>query len=350
MKEHKLGHSFGTSSSGPFKAESFCFKSWLVMENPDEVRFPVQNKGDSISSLISNRPHILPWRDGITFAIFDSYCLISKKGMRVLHESMAFRIKECERAVQAALRKEISYKELSDCITSPDRRSGQLFLESKGEISDKTISMFLETIELMNIKTKTEKDSSKPAFVAYRNLSLQKTPEVVLGRIWSGKGSQERAVSFWNKPQDILGQKDKILSFVSSFGDPTTYYYDVQDKVLSYEQFMQNKTEDSPKFDTSIVHSMPPSQIKTQLQNMIGTRKSRPIDVRTRQLAQTSESFERLLELWNDIGHSGEALPLPESALNEARRRRAEMVSNPDVGSTHQEIWKRIREARHWVR
>jgi len=272
--------------------QSLKFKSWLIMENPDEVRFPSDKEGDSISSLISNRPRTLPWRNGITFAIFDSYYLLSRKGVRVLHESIAFRIKECERAVQAALNKEITHEELSACITSPERKSGQLFLDSKGEISEKTIGLFLKTIDLINTKIKTEKESSKPAFVAYRNLSLQKTPEVILGRIWTGQGPQERAISFWNKPQDILGQKDIVLSFVSLFGDPTTYHYDVQDKVSSYEQFMQNNAQDSPEFDTSIIHAMPPSQLKTQLQNMIGMRKSRPVDIRTKQLAQTSENFK----------------------------------------------------------
>ncbi len=59
-----------------------------------------------------------------------------------------------------------------------------------------------------------------------------------------------------------------------------------------------------------------------------------------------AEKLRVIEELWDDIGRSNEPVPLPEGALHEAKRRRDDMVSDPQLGLTHEEVWKRIREAR----
>lgn len=50
----------------------------------------------------------------------------------------------------------------------------------------------------------------------------------------------------------------------------------------------------------------------------------------------------RIVEfLWDDLGNSLTAIPLPEWAEQEAIRRREEM-KNPSFGLTHEETWRRI--------
>ncbi len=50
----------------------------------------------------------------------------------------------------------------------------------------------------------------------------------------------------------------------------------------------------------------------------------------------------RIVEfLWDDLGNSSTAIPLPEWAEQEAIRRREEM-KNPSFGLSHEETWRRI--------
>ena len=56
----------------------------------------------------------------------------------------------------------------------------------------------------------------------------------------------------------------------------------------------------------------------------------------------------RLVErIWDDLAATEEPLPLPEWAKKEAARRRDEMLADPGLGYTHDEIWKRIDDSRH---
>ena len=57
---------------------------------------------------------------------------------------------------------------------------------------------------------------------------------------------------------------------------------------------------------------------------------------------------EKLLlvqQIWDDLA-SSDSLPLPDWAIMEAKRRREEMVSDPELGKTHSEVVERIREWR----
>ena len=49
-------------------------------------------------------------------------------------------------------------------------------------------------------------------------------------------------------------------------------------------------------------------------------------------------------QIWDDL--SEERLPLPDWALEEVARRRDEMVKDPNLGLTHDEVWRRINDAR----
>ena len=56
----------------------------------------------------------------------------------------------------------------------------------------------------------------------------------------------------------------------------------------------------------------------------------------------------RLVErIWDELVASDEPIPLPDWAINEAARRRDELLVDPTLGLTHEEVWKRIDGARN---
>jgi len=60
-------------------------------------------------------------------------------------------------------------------------------------------------------------------------------------------------------------------------------------------------------------------------------------------LALSAQEKLRIIELlWDDLGASGEAIPLPDWVEQEGVRRRDEMKANPGTGLTHEEVWDRI--------
>ncbi len=55
----------------------------------------------------------------------------------------------------------------------------------------------------------------------------------------------------------------------------------------------------------------------------------------------------RLVEqIWDDLALEETPLPLPDWAVTEATRRRDEMLTDPKLGITHDEAWKRIDDSR----
>lgn len=55
----------------------------------------------------------------------------------------------------------------------------------------------------------------------------------------------------------------------------------------------------------------------------------------------------RLVErIWDDVASSPDEIPIPAWVIEEAQRRRDEMIANPEIGVTHEEMWERIRKAR----
>ncbi len=52
----------------------------------------------------------------------------------------------------------------------------------------------------------------------------------------------------------------------------------------------------------------------------------------------------RLVELlWDDLGAADVEIPLPEWVDEEAGRRREEMLQDPALGMSHDEVWQRIK-------
>ena len=60
-----------------------------------------------------------------------------------------------------------------------------------------------------------------------------------------------------------------------------------------------------------------------------------------------SEKLRLVEQIWDDLAAEEAPLPLPDWAIAEATRRRDAMLADPNLGSTHDEVWKRIGDARN---
>lgn len=59
-----------------------------------------------------------------------------------------------------------------------------------------------------------------------------------------------------------------------------------------------------------------------------------------------AEKLKLVEQIWDDLA-SEESLPLPKWAVSETVRRRDEMLADPNLGSTDEELWKRINHLRN---
>jgi hypothetical protein len=67
-----------------------------------------------------------------------------------------------------------------------------------------------------------------------RTAMLAVNPQVILGRLWVDKS----VVSFWNHWPRILQASSDVLKFVSFFGDPKRFEYDVRNIEVSYDDIL----------------------------------------------------------------------------------------------------------------
>jgi putative addiction module component (TIGR02574 family) len=64
---------------------------------------------------------------------------------------------------------------------------------------------------------------------------------------------------------------------------------------------------------------------------------------RTELLALSAlEKLEIIEMLWDDLGSADREIPLPDWVDQEVVRRREELIANPEIGLTHEEVWSRI--------
>lgn len=59
-----------------------------------------------------------------------------------------------------------------------------------------------------------------------------------------------------------------------------------------------------------------------------------------------SEKLRLVERIWDDLATERSSIPLPEWAVAEALRRRDEMLADPKLGCRHEEVWRRIDDAR----
>ena len=62
---------------------------------------------------------------------------------------------------------------------------------------------------------------------------------------------------------------------------------------------------------------------------------------------EPAEKLRLVEQIWDDLAAAGSPLPLPDWAVTEAVRRRDEMLADPKLGSTDEEVWKRISDSRN---
>lgn len=59
------------------------------------------------------------------------------------------------------------------------------------------------------------------------------------------------------------------------------------------------------------------------------------------------EKLRLVEQIWDDLAAQDSPIPLPDWARAEATRRRDEMLADPNLGSTHDEVWTRIDDSRN---
>ena len=60
-----------------------------------------------------------------------------------------------------------------------------------------------------------------------------------------------------------------------------------------------------------------------------------------------AEKLRLVEQIWDDLAAQEAPLPMPDWALTEATRRRDELLADPNLGSSHDEVWKRINDSRN---
>jgi len=60
-----------------------------------------------------------------------------------------------------------------------------------------------------------------------------------------------------------------------------------------------------------------------------------------------NDKLQLVERIWDDLAANGGAMPLPDWAVEEATRRRDQMLADPKLGFTHEEVWKRIDDSRN---
>ena len=80
---------------------------------------------------------------------------------------------------------------------------------------------------------------------------------------------------------------------------------------------------------------------------MAGSEEEMDVYTETIRDMAPAEKLFLVERIWDDLSAQGASLPLPDWAVAEATRRRDEMLTDPKLGSTHEEVWKRISDSRN---
>lgn len=234
------------------------FRGWLLNEDPDELRRSKDAEGRPIT-----------FRSGVTFTLLDGFYLSSKGEGWVMHEVIARHVWECRDAIEAALSGGGPAGDVERCLG--------FSLKTSGRLGDKALRQLRDTAGLMTFKDKYEQGKKK--FVAYRTISLNEQPGIILGRIWP----QHKIISFWNAAQSLKERKGDIYAFMTSMGaDPKEFTFEVLNEPFTHEEFEKGKKSGADGFDPSKVHTMLPGEEKTRAMKAMGFMMSKPVDVRTR--------------------------------------------------------------------
>jgi putative addiction module component (TIGR02574 family) len=67
-----------------------------------------------------------------------------------------------------------------------------------------------------------------------------------------------------------------------------------------------------------------------------------PINILDLRALPPLEKLQLVEMLWDELGETDVAIPLPEWVTQEAARRRDDMTRDPSFGLSHDEVWRRI--------
>ncbi len=59
-----------------------------------------------------------------------------------------------------------------------------------------------------------------------------------------------------------------------------------------------------------------------------------------------AERLRLVEQIWDGLSTEPTPIPLPEWAVSEAKRRRDEMIANPELSLSHDEVWNQINDKR----
>lgn len=190
--------------------EQYFEKKNLILEDPNEVSRNPR----------TNRPK-LTFADSfaITFILFKDYFVYAPSFKGVMHDNLA----QWLSFMVTAHEKYLSYFEKINYWTKEIREIGN--------VSDKDI----ETIKDVAWELQLGVDG--------RNAFLRTNPEVILGRLWT----RQKVVSFWNHLPYVTKASDSITKFVSKFGNPSEFEYDVRNVEVSYKDIIEKNN--TPNFE-----------------------------------------------------------------------------------------------------
>jgi hypothetical protein len=234
------------------------FRDWLLNEDPDELRRTKDASGAPIT-----------FRSGVTFTLLDGYYLSQKSEGWVMHEVIARHVWECRDAITSALEGRGPAGDVDRCLG--------FSVNTDGRIGDKSLRQLSDTAAIMDFKDDYEQGKKK--FVAYRTLTLNEHPDIILGRFWA----KHRVISFWNSAANLRERKRDIYAFMASRGmNPSEFTFEVQNEPFNYEEFEAGRKSGDNDFDPAKIHTMLPGEQKTRLMNAMGFLKSKPVDARYR--------------------------------------------------------------------
>jgi len=238
------------------------FREWLLNEDPDGV------KTDEFR---------LAWEKGLTFFIFDGY-YICAKSLYSNHPNLMSDIYDCLAAVKNALAGSASAKEVDDCIAYGGH------YKTNGTPSRRAMELMASTFEVL------PDPSADPGEFDdnLRSVVLDKTPEVIMGRIWP----KEMVISFWNESSNVMRSRLHILNFVrAAFGGEKEFEYDLEDELMSYDEFVAGRKAQAPRgWDPAKLHTLEPGAAKDFVRKGLGTPPpSRQVDLHTRMKSYTGD-------------------------------------------------------------
>lgn len=235
------------------------FKDWLLQENPEEPTVNhVSNKHYIGDKQIKNPQPRWKDSDALSFGLLKNFYLYADSSMGIYHSHILEHL-------WSMIKQPNSYLLNDDVLTY-----GELNYFALKQIED----------WLASVDKNVSNRSDRPA-------AIWTAPDFLLGRVWT----DQKIISFWNKTENVYNHQDDVLKFISLFGNPKDYMFEVEDEWKDYGDFVKKKKGKFKDFDPTKIHVLDPS-IKGQVMKAFGRISYAPKGpgIKTWQKAFTSET------------------------------------------------------------